>query len=705
MRQGSAGRSAARSVASIASNAAGLANMDSMVMDEDASSSDAASLGSGSDDESTCNILDACAMGGCPRRAVHVHARGGRQLQITAATHSEHQGAATNFSMNSSEATIVAYITAERITQAGATRLLQIVKDPAFCALDVRSSSWNNWMARLYTMSAHGLHTANLAVPVHDGEQCVKFVHRSAWDVLKEFVHNPEFADQMIWGFQPEYDTAGERVYGEIMSARWIESVYADLADPDATVVPICLGSDAFKPVQTRKDGHPFYMTVGNLPSAERARRRAWILMGFMPKLLHRDMKTSSDFNYRRRNRQIFQGCILHIFRECSDIWNEGGRLLRDPNGVWRKVLPVLCMYNTDRQEHEMVCMSHVHTCFHCSCPPHFDGEPDEIAGLTLFDVQHKRDAVMRAALTGVYGEEDEWRRHLKDPKPIVEVRDGIVQVICETRYAHASAVLHVHPEYNLLWDITKNIYQQCRDDPLHHMALGMMPKIMEAIVSKICASLHPPWALEDDVAPGPAGMLRIWARLGARLKTADPKQRNYTTDAWHRAFGDRQKPGAYQMKWGLTGQEHEHQFELLPFCLPGLVRVELRALTALTPPGSTAVEDPCNDCLLAVGSLLDYRSHFMRPYHSERSLQRLHEQALALLKLLRRIFPSRDCRMPVFGQEHTQRQPSWGVWTFPKAHAFWHLAAALRLFGRCVSLALRRVVGAWPCSVCVSVV
>ena len=35
--------SAARSVASIASNAAGLANMDSMVMDEDASSSDAAS--------------------------------------------------------------------------------------------------------------------------------------------------------------------------------------------------------------------------------------------------------------------------------------------------------------------------------------------------------------------------------------------------------------------------------------------------------------------------------------------------------------------------------------------------------------------------------------------------------------------------------------------------------------------------------------
>lgn len=54
--------------------------------------------------------------------------------------------------MNSSEASIVAYITAQRITQSGATQLLQLVRDPAFCALDSRSASWNHWVARLYTM-------------------------------------------------------------------------------------------------------------------------------------------------------------------------------------------------------------------------------------------------------------------------------------------------------------------------------------------------------------------------------------------------------------------------------------------------------------------------------------------------------------------------------------------------------------------------
>ena len=64
-----------------------------------------------------------------------------------------------------------------------------------------------------------------------------------------------------------------------------------------------------------------------------------------------------------------------------------------------------------------------------------------------------------------MYGEEDEWRKHINTPKPIVEVKDGRVQIISETRYAHALSVLHVHPEYNLLWDVTTNIYQKCRDE------------------------------------------------------------------------------------------------------------------------------------------------------------------------------------------------------------------------------------------------
>ena len=387
-------------------------------MDEDDDSSAAARMGSSSDeaadsmqsnsdDDSTRDIIVACCRQDPAPLTEHVQSRGGRQLRPPAGADVVLPGKTIGQRMNSSEATIVAYITSERITQKGATRLLKLVRDPAFNALDIRSSSWNNWIARLYTMSAHGLHTAYLAVPAHDGTQAVDFVHRGAWDVIKEFIHNPDFANQMIWGFQPEFDAAGERVYGEIMSSRWIESVYADLEDTDVTIVAIVLGSDAFKTVQLQKDGHPFYMTLGNLPTAERARRRAWILMGFMPKLIQLEMETPSDFNFRRRIRQIFQGCVLNLLKECTDIWNAGGRKVQDPSGVWRKIMPILCLYNTDRQEHEMVTMAHVHTCFHCGCPPHYEGEPDELPGLAPFDVDSLREAAMCAALTGVYSEED----------------------------------------------------------------------------------------------------------------------------------------------------------------------------------------------------------------------------------------------------------------------------------------------------------
>ena len=175
---------------------------------------------------------------------------------------------------------------------------------------------------------------------------------------------------------------------------------------------------------------------------------------------------------------------------------------------------------------------------------------------------------------------------------------------------------------------------------------------------------------------------MQVWARLGGRLKKADPKQRPWTTDAWRRAYENRQKPGAYQMKWGMTGQEHIHQFQLLPFCLPGLVQQEVISLNSKRPKGTPAVVDPSNECIVAVCSLLDYHAHNSRPYHSERQLHALHEEALSLIQMLRDIFKSRECRTPEYGRDDS-RPASYNWWGFPKAHSWRHDAAARRLFGR----------------------
>ena len=113
-------------------------------------------------------------------------------------------------SLNRSEAIIVSYIVAQQISQTGATELLRIVRDPTFCPGLIRIGSWNQWVLRLSTLSAHGLHMVSLADPQHDGEQEVDFVFRSAWDALQEFVRDPHNASLITWGFQPQENAGGE---------------------------------------------------------------------------------------------------------------------------------------------------------------------------------------------------------------------------------------------------------------------------------------------------------------------------------------------------------------------------------------------------------------------------------------------------------------------------------------------------------------
>lgn len=90
--------------------------------------------------------------------------------------------------LNHSEAIIISYIVAQQITQSGATALLRIVRDPTFHPLDIRVGSWNQWVQRLSTLGAHGLHSVSLADSYYDGDQNVDFIFRSAWDVVREYV-------------------------------------------------------------------------------------------------------------------------------------------------------------------------------------------------------------------------------------------------------------------------------------------------------------------------------------------------------------------------------------------------------------------------------------------------------------------------------------------------------------------------------------
>ena len=336
---------------------------------------------------------------------------------------------------------------------------------------------------------------------------------------------------------------------------------------------------------------------------------------------------------------------------------------MRDSQGIWRKVVPLLGPYVSDRQELELVCMCKQHSCWHCSCPVSLRDNFEAITASSPFDLEHVRNAAMHAATTGEYGNNNEWQTKTPRASSILRIVDGRVCVLNMERYTHCAAVLHVYPEPNIMWDMADNIYQQCRDDPMHHMLLGMMPRVQEALLSTYIHHLHPEWAVAAGVAPGKSGILGICRRIGDRLMRADHTMKSYVAGSWYRALNARLNENGYALKWGLTATEHLQMFELLPFCLHNLASVEVTALNTRPhrPNGATLVIDPSRDIIYAVCSVLDWYELAMSPKHTVRSLQRTNDKALELMRLLKDIFKSRHVGIPfLFLRGAACRQEAW---------------------------------------------
>lgn len=586
--------------------------------------------------------------------------------------------------MTHSEAALVSFIVAHRISQDGANKLLRLVRDLCFNPADITIGSWNQWVHKLNKNAQHGLNAVNVHVPNYNRDEPVSLIFRSAWDIVREFVRDPAFAPHIQWEFAPVYNQDGDRVYGELMSARWIEEAYAGIPDPETTILVIILGSDAAQ-MRTNLSAHPIYATLGNLPTKMRMCRDSWKLCGFMPSLDRAKMDTASHWQWTRALRVVFQSSIRHILSASQDVCDNGGQVLRDWAGLRRKILPKFGLYVTDRLEHETVCLAWKHACFHCDCPPHLRDDIPAIRASCARDMTATRSQVMGAAASGVYqGSGD------AAAKPILKINElGRIEVVSQERYDCCARATNLYPEYNLLWDVADNIYQQCRDDPLHHVALGLMPKVQQAILSKYIHLLHPPWALAKGIEPGASGMLAVCRRIGSRLKHADPLLKDWVAKAFERGFAAR-VAGHWQLKWSITGAEHLVLFGLLPFCLGDLVKEEVAVLNSARPPGVAPVVDPSRDIVTAVCGVLDWNENISASQISDTQLEHISEEGLAMLQMLKDIFPSRATNIPS-REERDAVSPAHkaapqvakrGAWLHPKAHQIAHRAAAVRLFG-----------------------
>ena len=333
-----------------------------------------------------------------------------------------------------------------------------------------------------------------------DGDQSVVLWYQPYWDIVKQILADTNAAPHMTYGFVPEHDpVTKERRYGGFCSAMWMEAAMREALakDPDVTVVAVLVGSDATS-IKNRDGAHPAYASLGNLSLPYRRGDQGWVLSGFIPLLDVNCMDTAKKMDIKRRKRQLFNKAMYTMLESLIKIYEAGGEWVLCGDGITRKILPIVAMWITDRQEHETVLQILAHICFACYLPRRDWLNAKKCAGpqARAKSSQEIAEHTRTAMTTGVYGAQDEWQtqytgaaaqRGEYNPKPIVTVDTvtGRAIINAKKRYLHCARVTGTFPDDNLLWKLPcVNLNQICRDDPLHQTVLGVMGHIFSAMMT-----------------------------------------------------------------------------------------------------------------------------------------------------------------------------------------------------------------------------
>ena len=280
---------------------------------------------------------------------------------------------------------------------------------------------------------------------------------------MQETVADRGTMQHMMWGFQPEYDCDGVRVFGNFCGAAWFQAATAALEDPNAFVVAVILGSDATS-IKSRESAHQIYLTLGNLSRSFRQSKYGWQLAGFHPPLINELMKhpegTSKrrkEWDIQRRRRKLFNATLYQLLRTIIAVYREGGRVVACADGNMRKIVPVLAMWVTDRQEHEHINQVPAHGCFHC-----IEGDDGTRRVRTANDT---KEQVLEAIRTGNTPAHDDCNLPLLE----MDTHTGQLEVVSVDRYTSASRELGVYIDFNLLWEVPGvdiNCICRCRCPP-----------------------------------------------------------------------------------------------------------------------------------------------------------------------------------------------------------------------------------------------
>jgi hypothetical protein len=96
-------------------------------------------------------------------------------------------------------------------------------------------------------------------------------------------------------------------------------------------------------------------------------------LIGFHPPLTNDLMqhlpdtsRSGKEWGIKRRLRELFNTTLYQQLLTIIQVYREGGRVVPCGDGKTWRIVPVLSMWVTDRQEYEYINQVPPHFCFHC---------------------------------------------------------------------------------------------------------------------------------------------------------------------------------------------------------------------------------------------------------------------------------------------------------------------------------------------------
>jgi hypothetical protein len=158
--------------------------------------------------------------------------------------------------------------------------------------------------------------------------------HRYIFDAVKELLSDQNILQCCVFDFKPLYHD-GQQIYHELYNGEWWERVQRSLPR-EAKVLSIILYSDAMTCDHLGKTSeHPIYLTLGNLPSWDRNKPNAKVLLGYLPQLKAKTISQKRSKGFQLAKRSLYQYALDILTRPLLDYKDDGFDLKMDNGELW----------------------------------------------------------------------------------------------------------------------------------------------------------------------------------------------------------------------------------------------------------------------------------------------------------------------------------------------------------------------------------